>query len=274
MESQTQRHLVVSMSSMARLLHLSAQQNDLLAMVIAYLDESYDNKVLIVAGWVAEASEWTRIEREWASVVNENSIDRYHAADCSNGFGEFRDWPVKRRTGLVKRLIKILTSGSMYGACSGLKVDDYEAIVPDAARQIIGAPYHLCFQTCVGHIAQRAEDLPIGEKIDFVLDRNQQFGGNATNLFSMMSDDRSWKHHGRLGTIAFAPAKDFLPLQAADLLAYESFKLLRAKLFEPWREIRKSMDALFALPLDGQYYDQGALVALLRGHNFEPREQP
>jgi hypothetical protein len=47
-----------------------------------------------------------------------------------------------------------------------------------------------------------------------------------------------------MGTISFQSKNDFVELQAADLLAYETAKSTHNRFFDPQRPIRKSMLAL------------------------------
>jgi len=58
--------------------------------------------------------------------------------------------------------------------------------------------------------------------------------------------------------------EDFVPLQCADLMAYESFKMLRRREFEPDRPERKSFTVLSSsLPIFGGHFDRDALLQLI-----------
>jgi hypothetical protein len=48
-------------------------------------------------------------------------------------------------------------------------------------------PYYLPFQHCVVEAAHRADRLPSSEKVDFIFDRQEQFGEHAVEIFNAMS---------------------------------------------------------------------------------------
>jgi hypothetical protein len=68
-------------------------------MLTAYLDESYNNRVFCVAGWILPEGSWIPFEDDWRNRIEmerRNSvkkgfppIGRYHASDCSSLKGEF-----------------------------------------------------------------------------------------------------------------------------------------------------------------------------------------
>lgn len=90
-------------------------------MLIAFLDESYDKRIFTVGGFLSYEDVWRNIERKWKKTLRENRLERFHAADCNSGFGEFRDWPSKRRTGLIKRLLHIIDEQEhIYSIYSGV----------------------------------------------------------------------------------------------------------------------------------------------------------
>jgi hypothetical protein len=104
-------------------------------------------------------------------------------------------------------------------------------------RAIFGTPYAACFQWVVQIIMNFALGVLNTERIAFVHELND-YRQEALESFAWI------KRHGNpLGNIIglqFADKKDYVPLQAADILAYEGNKRLR----DPGRPERRAWTAL------------------------------
>jgi len=241
-------------------------------MLTAYLDESYDQKIFALGGFLSYEDEWRKVEKKWKTVIRENAITRFHAADCSSGFGEFRDWPLKRRIGLAKRLLGILTQRrELYGLFSGI-------VLPDAKELFQlkrdDDAYPLCLQHCLEVIAEKTARLPTTEQVNIVAD-SSRFEGKGADLFHWIRFERAWQHGSRFRSITYSSWRDFVPLQCADLMVYEAFKMLQRGEFEPGRPERKSFTVLSSsLPIFGGHFDREAMLQLRDAVVAEDREKP
>lgn len=227
-------------------------------MLIAFLDESYDKRIFIVGGFLSYEDEWWKIEKKWKKTLRENHLERFHAADCNNGFGEFRGWPPKRRTGLIKRLLRIIEQQEIYGIYSG--------VVQPAYRDEFGVKrdddaYPLCLQHCIEIIGEKTARLPLTEKVKIIVD-TCRFSGKGAEVFHFMKYGHSWDQGARLHSITYSSWQDFVPLQCADLMAYESFKLVLRGEFEQHRPERKSFEMLRRRPIFGGHFDHEAMRKL------------
>lgn len=227
-------------------------------VLAAYLDESYDQEVFALAGFLSYEEVWRTVEKQWKRVLRDNDIERFHAADCSSGFGEFRGWTAKRRTGLMKRLLRSLIRPEMYCLSFGV-------VVP-ASKELFRAKrnddfYPACLQTCMEVIAKKTVLLPAGERVSIIADRSR-FAAKGMKVFDMMTSKREIVG-ARFKSITFASWEDFTPLQCADLMAYEAFKMLRRQEVERERPERKSYAVLSSgLPILGGYFDRESLLQL------------
>lgn len=227
-------------------------------MLTAFLDESYDQKIFTIGGFLSWEDEWRKVEKKWKAVIRGNGIERFHATDCNNGFDEFKDWPAERRTGLTKRLIRILTEHELYGLFSG-------AVQPDL-RDVLQAKrdddaYPLCLQHCLEVIGEKTARLPLTEQVDVILD-SSRFSARGAELFHWMKFERSWQHGSRFRNITYSRWQDFIPLQCADLMVYEAFKMLRRTEFDKERPERKSFTVLSGRPIFGGHFDREAMEGL------------
>jgi hypothetical protein len=225
----------------------------------AFLDESYDKEIFVVAGFLSYEDDWKRLEKKWKATLRENRIQRFHAADCSSGFGEFRDWPQKRRTGLMKRLLRFILEQELYAIFSGVRQPAFRAEFDEVKRD--DEAYLMCLQHCIEIVGERTVLLPPSDKVQIIAD-SCRHAAKGEEVFEFMKNRRDWQHGARLHSITFSGWKNFVPLQCADLMAYEAFKMLRRTYVEPDRPERKSFTTLSSRPIFGGHFDLTALQTL------------
>ncbi len=68
-------------------------------------------------------------------------------------------------------------------------------------------------------------DFPPEDEFAVILDRND-FEDEAVEVFYKMKDGPEWPHHHRLAACAPGACDDFVSLECADLIAYETFRLV------------------------------------------------
>jgi hypothetical protein len=228
-------HLVYEMSRMA----LCESDGDVVVLKVA-MDESgvHDGSPVITVGaYIARPSQWRDWTKRWNAT--KRPIKVYHAADAANLHGEFGDWTADRRDELVRKLLPIIADTDIPGVVVGVQMDEFEKAIQGLGnlRSIFGTPYAACFQWVVQIIMNFALGAMSTERIAFVHELND-YRQEALEAFAWV------KEHGNpLGNIIglqFAEKKDYVPLQAADILAYEGNKRLR----DPSRRERRAWTAL------------------------------
>jgi hypothetical protein len=100
----------------------------------------------------------------------------------------------------------------------------------------------------------RDRGFPPEDKFAVILDRND-FEDEAVDAFYKMKDGPEWQYHHRLATCAPGSCEDFVPLECADLIAYETFRLIHNGAKDD--KVRKALRSMFS--------DNGFL-----GYSFEP----
>ncbi len=205
----------------------------------SYCDESHDEKserVYVVAGYFADESVWADFTRHWAKALEESGLISFHQSECVGGQGEFENISFEEREELQQKFIKIIVDTPLIGAVGGILLEPYNKILPRIkasrtiapGRSVSGSledPYFLAFQFAVELVAKNAENhgIPSDETIAFIFDRTH-LKGRVAPLYDSLLDSKTLDFIGRLGTLAFEDKTKFLPLQAADILAYENFR--------------------------------------------------
>ena len=199
------------------------------------LDQTYTNgkyvpRTFVVGGFLATDTIWEKIQDRWAGCNQWACVSRYHAAEVNALDGEYTGWSKEKQIEYSKRLLATLgDQGTELCAISiGLKVRDYEKTISEEGRRKWGNHYVVCFKQAISYIAQLMGNLPTEDKFAVILERDKEFENDAVEIFYSMKDDLSWG--GGLGRrlAACAPGnpEEIIPLQAADLIAYETFRYL------------------------------------------------
>lgn len=242
----------------------------LMAMLVAYLDESgvhSGSRVCAIAGFVGTEDEWATFERRWKRVLKDANVSTFHMAEFESRLGEFAGWSNMRRKMFLAELMEIIKARELYGFGSAVIAADYEKLPEEDKRWMThgtGLPYFLCFQHCVVEAAHYADHLDPDEKVAFVFDRQGELSGEATRLYNDLKDSDEWPNRVRLAdAFAFASRRETVPLQAADIAAYESYKRVENLLYSPEHAERWPMKQLRMRPFRGKYFDAATLQSLL-----------
>jgi hypothetical protein len=210
----------------------------------AYLDESADERqqqVFAIAGWLGAEESWLEYELMWRSRTAKMGAV-FHMAECECNAGAFSvesGWTKTQCTQLITDHVTAITRCELYGFGCGVSIEDFKETFPTESAE---AMHLLCFRHCLSKLASWATE-PVG----FVFDQNKAFQLTAHKLYDRVVEISRGSDWGdRLRAIAFGSRRDFTPLQAADLLAYECFKKIRNIRYHPKVRERKSMARLAA----------------------------
>ena len=218
-----------------------------LAVIRIYIDESgvHDGSPVVAVGAYAGRLEtWPAFIEEWNRA--KGSIKVFHSADCAAYQGEFKGWNETDRNALVADLLTVLPKYELYGIAMGINLRDVKeatATEPDLAdspelASFFEAPYGMCLQWTLRNIIERTEAVGIRKEPIAVFHEQNDFQSEAMAAFEFVKRRRV-SHVGPMN-IAFVEKDSHVPLQAADVLAYEANKRLR----DPTRPQRRSIAAL------------------------------
>ncbi len=94
----------------------------------------------------------------------------------------------------------------------------------------MGHPYLVCFKTAIAVVAQQMDEAGYRPEDRFavIVDRGD-FELDAVRVFYAMKDNPKFKYGHRLETCTPGGAEDFIGLQPADFVAYETFRLMHER---------------------------------------------
>jgi hypothetical protein len=204
-----------------------------------YADESYNNRAFNLGGCLAEESTWSTVERQWLKRIEyerrkHGKLDRYHAADCASRKRDYKDWSEREQILHAKKLLGIMTRKRADVVAMAFGVD-LPAMTRLFGRRKSDGPlagaYNLCARKLMMMIYQVVTRNQ-GHRVAIIHDHTQGYDGVILDAFNSMMDDPAVPHYkGLFTTIAPMRWQDCVLLQPADMIVYDTFKLLNGTIF-------------------------------------------
>jgi hypothetical protein len=200
------------------------RNEQLLLMFQIYVDESISTQppIYVLAGHISTAEKWARFSDEWKQRLDMTPRLEYFKMSEAMGspsgqFAGFSDESVNEKLRMLDSLIQEYATGSI--ACT-LNQEEYAQIFgsPRVPKEMRSPYYFLAFEMMRG-LAKFQSHFAIDKPIDFIFDEQV---GQAEKIVSAWNDFKAQSPFGaNLGSATiFRDEKRFLPLQAADMLAW------------------------------------------------------
>jgi hypothetical protein len=236
----------------------------LLLALRAYFDESgthCGSPVCVVAGLVGYTDEWETLWAEWDSVLKREQVGTFHATDCATGWGKkYLGWPAKKRDAFYAELLDIVLARRLRGLVAAVGRRDYaEAFVGLSAECVYPQPYIVGFRRVIDLACEYAIATHPGEKLTLIFE-SAKGNPRAHELSQFLEKWHDWEHYDLVDGIDWKK-KTTIPLQAADAVAYETWReLTRESRFAPRSQFQK-LDPILA-PIE--HCDVGFMKAMAR----------
>jgi len=259
--------LTVSYSIPVRhLLALSTGQHRCILMLKAFFDESGhlkdpNEKVLSIGGCIAPLEAWESFEQEWGEALERFDVPAFHMKLFAHFRGPFEMWTETKRRDFLALLMEIMHRHITKCVGAVLPLSEYNNLTPEQ-KLVLPDPYFICFQDSLHGAGLTAAHLyEPQEKVQVVFAEHPEFGARAYELWLACKKELPVKD--RLVSIAFASPNDVLPLQAADLVAYELNQLGHLMLDPkrvPVEELRWPMRQIHRKFPEFEYYTAARLA--------------
>lgn len=219
--------------------------------VRAFTDDSGsggDSRYYVLCGYMADLPTWEKFSDAWHAFLNTPpTLTYFKMSEAESLKGEFENWEPRDRDRKIDGFIDIILSCDPFQGSSAIAEEDYQAIVKPALGGRWGGqyddPYLFLFMNIVGLFSSmefRWEHAMRGlapgelvlfdkeeysgqppERVDFVFDEDTK----RHEKYARIAYDQSLKgldvFRDRLGSVDFRDDKVFMPLQAADLAAWQ-----------------------------------------------------
>lgn len=229
-----------------------------------FCDESYDSKLgtaFVYSALFGKEENWVDFEYLWNQKLKIHNLPDLHWSDCVQGAGNFK-MPTDQRKSIQQDFIGLLRVCPFFAISIGIKMEDFTPLRPAVetffalpqGSPVSGDmtdPYFYAFWCCAGTALDKLNHhLEPSEPVAFCFDQHHR-AANAeycfANIQSRLGKTRAISH-------AFGDRRVLVSLQAADVLAYESFRFFES-CFLGGRKPRWQWDTIARLlGAEGVYY--------------------
>lgn len=246
-----------------------------MAMYSAYFDESTGNNspVLVVAGFLSNDALWGQFEREWKAALSDFGIAAFHMQHFAQRKESFLGWDEPTRRALLGRLLEIINRRVQLGFATVVHIDELESILAGPERSKFGSAYNLCCLSCAVQIGEWAKANHQIEPVGYFFDAGHKNASEALGTLLGQKNDPELTEY-RIGPITFDSDDVLVPIQAADLAAYEIWRWLDEHFAAKPRHGRYPLQELIKVPWRIREFGQDVLLELLavqRGLPVTPR---
>lgn len=193
----------------------------------AYFDESGTHpgsEYVVVAGFVANEPAWLEFSAEWQVALDSYDLEFFHMSDFENRQGPYRFWCEDERKERLNQLLDIIHKHVFQSiGCIVLK-KSFDSIMSPQARIICGDAYGLASLACFRNLGDTAKNPKIDGVMDYIMERGAMGSTALLHIWREGAKDPKWMENNRIHSLDFRDKRAFLPLQAADILAYELYK--------------------------------------------------
>jgi len=224
-------------------------------MFTAYFDVSGDprSEAITMAGYVSDARKWAKFEAEWNKILEREKVSSFHMTDFASKQEEYKGWDQRRRGDFIGDLLECSWKYTNKAFSATLALADYyDADRRYCLHEALGQPYLVCGRSCVGHVKKWARR-----------------HGVKQAAFVFESGDEDWEDFERVCAEqekivpTRSSKKDFVPFQAADLIAWKSRYPIRRVLSADLEETVEERERLLGMvgELKNRPYAGGVLDA-------------
>jgi len=233
----------------------------------AYLDESGIHagaKVCAVAGYFGHEKSWRKFEKLWSPILRQFGVAEFHARrffgrdNRGNRVGEYTGWDDHKARAFYDRLLDAISDCRVFPVGGVIVSSEWNALSHNERRYLTGgqlkngkfitsgAPsknYFLPFLQVITSVGNYCLE---GEMARLFFGLGRTFSGYARDYF-MKIQKLKGEYCKHLGDIDFPESANTCPLQAADLIAYETYQYSLKRLEHRRYPLRRGTDLARAM---------------------------
>lgn len=202
-------------------------------------------KFVGMAGLIAPAANWEVFENKWKAVLGLPYIDvpYFHMTDFASRKKAYENWSEKKRRKVFGKLVITMECAHPMPFGAIIPMDVFRSLTKEHQDLFID-PYFLCFQSLVAASTVFLEAMEISdeEKIALIFSDQVEFRSRARHLYDVIG--RIGLYTRRSTPPIFRDMRDAVPLQAADIVAYEMYKEFDRRLYRPDAKPRYGFERL------------------------------
>jgi hypothetical protein len=226
-------------------------------MVNVFSDESDDGTTYALAGWVASPTGWDHLVPSWQEMLdttpmpNGTPMRAFHSVDIVErdnvANSPFKGWSFEQEKAVFTRAVDIVVEQAQHGWLNRVGVSVH---IPRNAGIVVGERDTTVWILLFGRfMLLLLEKYRAQQGFSYVFDNKDNVRAHVNQRRDVVQRSINKNLPGKWveeGPVTFASDEKTLPLQAADLLAYEWRKRSSDRVLTPSKPVRKSYARLKA----------------------------
>ena len=198
-------------------------------MFVGYFDDSGTHKgspIAVAGGFIARPGEWLGFNHRWKKILNKYGVELHHQNKWSNRAKPFDDpevWPDERRHAYINELIDVIVDRDAVTVGAAVPISRFNTQFPGHNRYI--SPFGYAADCLFGNAAKVIKEHVPDARIAYVFESGTSRLGEVQQAFNEYLKKPAIKEEFGLISFATADKRDLMQLQAADIMAYEVYKL-------------------------------------------------
>ncbi len=187
----------------------------------AFFDESgthAGSPIMTIGAYVFTKQKARLFTEQWSRKLKFFGISHAHMTDCATGNGEYSDLSMEQRIQTGVELIHAIRKNSLSGCAISIDAEYYSAAMKQGTH--VYGPYTYLLLQSVDRISRFIAEKDKNAKINYFFESGHQSSAEAHRFMSSIET-----YGGVVGDNynghAFVEKHAFLPLQAADMLAWQ-----------------------------------------------------
>jgi len=203
-------------------------------MLTAYFDASGNpnEHVLVVAGFVSSTTDWISFESEWKARLDKDHIGYFRMSEFAHSTGEFRLWKglEDKRQSLLSDLLAIIQKHVYRKFGAAVVNSQLSATIAKAEQDAFSlAAYGVAGRGAASNVIEWLKKEKWESPVEYVFEKGDMDQDHLTRLMKEdgLPDPIFRPKVDQVNKTSGLPEKGFIPLQAADILAYEYAMIIK-----------------------------------------------
>ena len=224
---------------------------DILAAIEVYFDESgtHDGSMAtLVGGAMGEVSLWIMLSERWKEILDRHGVFLFHATDLNNFRGEYDGWDERKRRQFTSELLDVIIDAMPLGLGIGVDNRVYDSVKSDYLDVNLSA-YQFCCEWCISWANQHAKHIFPTKTVAIVFEAGRKLSTPTIDYINEhinLPIEKQPMSMAGIASVTMAKKAEVVPLQVADLIAYELYKYRSGGAMNGLKKIRHPLAVIFA----------------------------
>lgn len=202
-----------------------------------YFDESENTdadgqpnmpKVYCIAGCVSTSEQWQAFEVEWKEALDKYLLPRwpksrrppfFHMKEFANGKSKlYAGMPKEEKDAFLSTLHAIMKKYTLRRFATCVPMADYQALT-DEEKFVFGHPHMGAAVNCMKALREWAIKIGLKERMAYIFEKGSGHDRHLSEAFYRQNEEQ-WQEY-RIRSVTHIEKHEMMPLQAADIIAFE-----------------------------------------------------